>query len=81
MVNRSAISLEYRINERNLISNAGKSGGAICTLKVEPNKGFIDALSSIEIEIEFQPALLGAFEIELELQVRCDIPVYGMYRY
>ncbi|EFN85829.1 Hydrocephalus-inducing protein [Harpegnathos saltator] len=74
LVNRSAISLSYKINERNLISNAGKSRRAISVLVVEPNKGSMDPLSSMEIEIEFRPALLGAFAIGLELQVACVIP-------
>ncbi|XP_014477569.1 PREDICTED: hydrocephalus-inducing protein homolog [Dinoponera quadriceps] len=74
LANRSVISLSYKINERNLISNAGKSGHAINALTVRPNKGTIDPLSSMEIEIEFQPTLLGAFEIELELQVAHIIP-------
>lgn len=68
-MNRSAISFSYKINERNLISNAGKSDRAISALTVEPNKGSVAPLSSMEIEVGFQPTLLGAFAIELELQV------------
>lgn len=37
----------------------------------------MDPLSSMKIEIEFQPLLLGPFEIEFELQVRCILIVYA----
>lgn len=36
-------------------------------------------LSSMEIEIEFQPTLLGAFEIQLELKVCSDILPYNVF--
>lgn len=46
-----------------------KVGCTIEALIVKPNKGSVDPLSSIKIEIEFRPILLGSFEIELELHV------------
>lgn len=44
-------------------------GCTIDALTVKPSKGSIDPLSSIKIEIEFRPILLGVFEIEFELHV------------
>lgn len=42
---------------------------SISGLTIEPNKGSINPLSSVTIKIEFQPMLLGAYEIRFELQV------------
>lgn len=56
--------------------NAGKDNPTISALTIKPNKGRMDPLSSIKIEIEFQPMLLGAFKIEFELQVCYNITHY-----
>jgi len=65
--------LNYKINKRNLISNTSNGDCTIDVLTIEPNKGSIDPLSSLNITIEFQPMLLGVFKIEFELQVCDDI--------
>ncbi|XP_011690792.1 PREDICTED: hydrocephalus-inducing protein-like [Wasmannia auropunctata] len=67
--NHSTIFLNYKINKRNLISKISSGDSTIDVLIIEPNKGSINPLSSLKITIEFQPILLGAFEIEFELQV------------
>nr|XP_012234643.1 PREDICTED: uncharacterized protein LOC105679292 [Linepithema humile] len=71
--NRSTIFLDYKICVRSLISNAGKGSPTINALAIKPNKGCMDPLSSIKIEIEFRPMLLGAFEIKFELQKKQEI--------
>ena len=61
--------MDYKINKRNLIFKTSNLDSIINVLIIEPNKGSIDPLSSLKITIELQPMLLGAFEIEFELQV------------
>ncbi|KYN44368.1 Hydrocephalus-inducing protein [Trachymyrmex septentrionalis] len=67
--NHSTICIDYKINKRNLIFKTSNLDSTIGMLTIEPNKGSIDPLSSLKITIELQPMLLGAFEIEFELQV------------
>ncbi|XP_036144321.1 LOW QUALITY PROTEIN: hydrocephalus-inducing protein [Monomorium pharaonis] len=66
--NHSMIYLDYKINQKNLISKRNVDVSTIGVLTIDPNNGFIDPLSTLEITVEFQPMLLGAFEIEFELQ-------------
>ncbi|KYQ52600.1 Hydrocephalus-inducing protein [Trachymyrmex zeteki] len=67
--NYSTIYMDYKINKKNLIFKTSNLNSTIGVLTIEPNKGSIDPLSSLKITIELQPVLLGAFEIEFELQV------------
>ncbi|KAG5334606.1 HYDIN protein, partial [Acromyrmex charruanus] len=67
--NHSTICMDYKINKRNLIFETSNLDSTIGVLTIEPNEGSIDPLSSLKITIELQPMLLGAFEIEFELQV------------
>lgn len=72
--------MDYKINKKNLIFKTSNLNSTIGVLTIEPNKGSIDPLSSLKITIELQPVLLGAFEIEFELQV-CHNTTYYLIKH